>query len=200
MAEKIVIEIYKTKTADELTKLIADPDSRLDTGSAAAMDAATAAALLCRAAAICQKTQSGERLDYIQRNADKIREYMIYLIDEDVKARAPMKKHIADGSDERTLEASRQVAVSITNEIVNMMGNSLDLMRELSDIAVEDAKRFIAEAAHTALAAMKCASSYTDFIASRSRDETYRFVAKRENEISIEQYTAVYDEIIARCK
>lgn len=199
MAEKIVIEIYKTKTADELTKLIADPDSKLDTGSAAAMEAATAAALLCRAAGICQKAQNSERLDYIQRNAAKIREYMIYLIDEDVKARAPMKKHIADGSDERTIEASRQVAVSITNEIVNMMGNSLDLMRELSDMAVDGARRFIAEAAETALAAMKCAASYNRFIAGQSRDETYRFVAKRENEISIEQYTAVYNEIIASC-
>lgn len=199
MAEKIVIEIYKTKTADELTKLIADPDSKLDTGSAAAMEAATAAALLCRAAGICQKAQNSERLDYIQRNAAKIREYMIYLIDEDVKARAPMKKHIADGSDERTIEASRQVAVSITNEIVNMMGNSLDLMRELSDMAVDGARRFIAEAAETALAAMKCAASYHRFIAGQSRDETYRFVAKRENEISIEQYTAVYNEIIASC-
>lgn len=199
MAEKIVIEIYKTKTADELTKLIADSDSKLDTGSAAAMEAATAAALLCRAAGICQKAQNSERLDYIQRNAAKIREYMIYLIDEDVKARAPMKKHIADGSDERTIEASRQVAVSITNEIVNMMGNSLDLMRELSDMAVDGARRFIAEAAETALAAMKCAASYNRFIAGQSRDETYRFVAKRENEISIEQYTAVYNEIIASC-
>lgn len=199
MAEKIVIEIYKTKTADELTKLIADPDSKLDTGSAAAMEAATAAALLCRTAGICQKAQNSERLDYIQRNAAKIREYMIYLIDEDVKARAPMKKHIADGSDERTIEASRQVAVSITNEIVNMMGNSLDLMRELSDMAVDGARRFIAEAAETALAAMKCAASYNRFIAGQSRDETYRFVAKRENEISIEQYTAVYNEIIASC-
>lgn len=199
MAEKIIIEIYKTKTADELTKLIADADSKLDTGSAAAIQAATAAALLCRAAGICQKTQSGERLDYIQRNAAKIREYMIYLIDEDVKARAPMKKHVADGSDERTIEASRQVAVSITNEIVNMMGNSLDLMRELSNIAVEDAKRFIAEAAVTALAAMRCAASYTGYIDGLSRDETYRFVAKRENEISLERYTAVCDEIIARC-
>lgn len=199
MAEKIVIEIYKTKTADELTKLIADPDSKLNTGSAAAMEAATAAALLCRAAGTCQKAQNGERLDYIQRNAAKIREYMIYLIDEDVKARAPMKKHISDGSDERTIEASRQVAVSITNEVVNMMGNSLDLMRELSDMAVDEARRFIAEAAETALAAMKCAASYNRFIAGQSRDETYRFVAKRENEISIEQYTAVYNEIIASC-
>lgn len=199
MAEKIVIEIYKTKTADELTKLIADPDSRLDTGSAAAIEAAVAAAFLCRAAGVCLKTQSGERLDYISRNAQKIREYMIYLIDEDVKARSPMKKHIADGADERTIEASRQVAVSITNEIVNMMGNSLDLMRELADIAAEEAKRYIAEAAETALAAMKCAASYTGFIGGQSRDETYRFVAKRENEISLEQYTAVYNEIIARC-
>lgn len=199
MAEKIVIEIYKTKAVGELTKLIADPHGKLDTGSAAAVQAAVAAALMCRAAAVTAKTGDGERLDYILRNAEKIREYMVHLIDEDVKARAPMKKHIADGADARTIEASRQVAVSITNEIVNMMGNCFDLMRELADIAADEAKRFIEEAAETALAAMKCAISYTRYVAEQSRDETYRFVAKRENEISLEQYTAVYNEIIARC-
>lgn len=199
MADKIVIEVYKTKTPNELTKLIADPDSRLDTGSGAALEAAIAAAYLHRAAAISAKTDSGERIDYIKRNADKIREYMVHLIDEDVKARSPMKKYIAENADARTIEASRQVSVSITNEIVNMMGNLFDLMNELKDVCTDDAKRFIAESAETAMSAMKCAMSYTFSVAAQSTDETYSFVSRRENEIALEQYLTVYEEIISKC-
>lgn len=199
MAEKIVIEIYKNKNPNELTKLIADPDGRLDTGSGAALEAAVAAAFLCRAAAISAKNNSGERVDYIMRNAEKIREYMVHLIDEDVKARAPMKKHIAENADARTVEAARQVAVSITNEIVNMMGNCFDLIRELAEICPDEAKRFAAESAETALAAMKCAMSYSLYISAQSADETYRFVSRRENEITLTQYRAVYEEIISKC-
>ena len=40
MADKIVIEIYKTKAPDEFTKALAAPDSRLEIGSAAASTAA----------------------------------------------------------------------------------------------------------------------------------------------------------------
>ena len=37
MADKIVIEIYKNKDADELTKLLAEPQGKLETGSGAAL-------------------------------------------------------------------------------------------------------------------------------------------------------------------
>ena len=41
MAEGIKIEIFKLKNADELTKSLSDPESRMDTGSGAAMTAAS---------------------------------------------------------------------------------------------------------------------------------------------------------------
>ena len=52
MAEGIKIDIYRMKNADELTQSLADPESRMDTGSGAAMTAALSAALLKRAAAL----------------------------------------------------------------------------------------------------------------------------------------------------
>ena len=52
MAEGIKIEIFKLKNADELTKSLADPESRMETGGAAAMTAALSASLLERAAAV----------------------------------------------------------------------------------------------------------------------------------------------------
>ena len=42
--KKLVIDIFRTKTADDFTKAIADPDGKLETGSAAADPAALAAA------------------------------------------------------------------------------------------------------------------------------------------------------------
>ena len=51
--KKLVIDIFRTKTADDFTKAIADPDGKLETGSAAADAAAIAAALVCRAAKLC---------------------------------------------------------------------------------------------------------------------------------------------------
>ena len=45
MAEGIKIEIFKLKNADELTRSLADPESRIETGSGAAMTAALATAL-----------------------------------------------------------------------------------------------------------------------------------------------------------
>ena len=41
--KKLVIDIFRTKTADDFTKAIADPDGKLETGSAAADAAAIAA-------------------------------------------------------------------------------------------------------------------------------------------------------------
>ena len=39
MADKLIIEIFREKNAEEFTKALAAPDSRLETGSAAAMTA-----------------------------------------------------------------------------------------------------------------------------------------------------------------
>ena len=138
MAEKIIIDIYKNKNPDELTKLLADKESRLEAGSAAAMTAASAAALFSRAAAFtAQQVKNDARLDYIVRNAEIIRNYMVYLIDEDVKSRNPLRKALKEGN-EREIEAARQPAVCIAGEIINMMGQCLELMLELAESGYEN--------------------------------------------------------------
>ena len=71
MAEGIKIEIFKLKNADELTKSLSDPESRMDTCSGAAMTAALAMSLLERAAALTVKNlPENERANYIFRNAE----------------------------------------------------------------------------------------------------------------------------------
>lgn len=200
MAEKIMIEVFKKKTAEELTQALADPDSKLESGSGAAVVASVAAALLCRAAAVTGKTVSGnERLDYISRNAETLRSYMVHLIDEDVKCRGPLKRAMMEG-DVRAIEAARQPAVSICGELVNMMGKLLELAQELVSLCPKEARHYLAESAELAMAAARAARCYIVDMASYCSDETYRFVTRRENELLLAQFAPMAEDIIKRAE
>ena len=134
MAETIKIEIYRQKNAEDFTAVLADPDSRLETGSGAAATAAVASAFLCRAAGLTARTAGeNERVAYIARNAEILRKYMVHLIDEDVHSRGPLRRAMNEGGAQE-IEAARQPAVSIAREIVNMMGQLIDLAGELAAI------------------------------------------------------------------
>lgn len=186
MAESIKIEVFRKKLPDELTKALSEKDSRTDIGSGAALTAASACAYFIRAAALAaDEYGSSERLEYMLRNGEILRGYMINLIDEDVKCRGPLRKASRDG-DERTLEASRQTAAAIANEIVNMMHQLLELLDELTDCSLSSGRRFAASAADLALGAVHACQRYLLEFASLSSDDTYRFIVRRENEITLE--------------
>lgn len=195
MADKLVIEIFKNKNAEEFTKAISSPESKAEVGSAAAYSAALAAALCARAAAVTKtEAQENERVDYILRNADKLREYMVHLIDEDVKSRGPLAKALKEG-DARHIEAARQPAACIANEIVNMMGQCLELMDELAAICPAEAVALLGEGAELAMASVRACRIYLVAMADKCSDETYRFVTRRENELSLAHCTEVYNSI-----
>ncbi len=195
MAEGIKIEIFKQKNADELTKALSDPDSRMETGGAAAVTAALAASLLERAAAITKKTAGeNERVDYILRNAEILRGYMIHLIDEDVKSRHPLRRALKEGG-EQEIEAARQPAVAIPAEVINMMGQMLELAKELCALCPKDAVHWLGECAELAMAAIRSARLYILDMSDKCSDETYRFVVRRENEITLSSCEACAAEI-----
>ena len=198
--KKLVIDIFKTKTADEFTKAVADPDGKLETGSAAADAAAIAAALVCRAAKLTAKIVEGnERVDYIARNSDIIRSYMVHLIDEDVKCRGPLRMAKKEG-DARKIEACRQTALSICAEIINMMSQLIDMAKELSAICPAGALCYASEGTELALTAVKITRMYIVSVASRSPDETYRYVTRRENELTLEACSAAAAEVTAKAE
>lgn len=197
MGEKLVIEIYRKKEPEELTKLLSDPDSRLDIGSGAALAGADACAMALRAANIAARHISGnERLDYLLRNLENLRTYMVYLIDEDVKCRALLRRAEKEG-DAQKIDASRQPACCICEEIINQMGNLLQLLKELGDIDTQGAI-YIASAVHMSMAAMQSAMVFVLDMSSKSSDDTYVFVTRRENELTLEKYSALSREILAK--
>ncbi|MBO5556833.1 MAG: cyclodeaminase/cyclohydrolase family protein [Oscillospiraceae bacterium] len=199
MAEsKIKIELYRKMNAEDFTLALADPDRRAKFGSGAAMTAAVSAALLERSAALTAKTvQGNERLDYILRNAEIIRGYMVHLIDEDVKCHGPLRRATQEGDPQR-IDAARETAVSIANELVNMMTKVLELLEELAELCVPEAAHFAAESAELAMGTMRSAMRYVIAMGMLSEDETYRFVTRRENEMTLEQYVPVYQHILEK--
>ena len=197
MAEGIKIEIFKLKNADELTRSLADPESRIETGSGAAMTAALAMALLERAAALSVKALPGnERADYIFRNAEILRTYMVHLIDEDIKARGPLRRAVKEGG-EREIEAARQPAVAIPGEVIHMMSQALELGRELAGLCPQEALHYLGEFAELAMASVRSARLYILNMADQCSDDTYRYVVRRENEITLKACAACAEEITA---
>ena len=201
MAGKIVIEIYKDKNVDELTKIIADPESKLDTGSGAALNFAVAASFLSRAAALTAKSGvSGEKIDYIVKNAEMLREYRVFLIDEDVRSKNPLRQAIKNGSVPEELEAVRRPTVAISEELVNMAGQGLEMALDLAEICSEDAKPYIEQFAYTVMAAAETSVSFILSVTQKSNEETYRYVSKRENEITMGEYQKLYDKLMEKIK
>lgn len=197
MAEKIVIEVFKEKKAEEFTSALASPDCRANAGSAAAYAAAMACALTARAAKLCKAEGDGERLAYIEKNSEILRGYMVHLIDEDVKSKRPFSRALKEGG-MREIEATIQTASCIDAEIVNMMKPCLEFLEELCPLCPAADRHFIREAAELAMSATRVAQSVIFTYASMSTDETYRFVTRRENEVFLSERTALYESIVSK--
>ena len=197
MAEKIVIEVFKEKKAEEFTSALSSPDCRANAGSAAAYTAAMACALTARTAKLCKAEGDGERLAYIEKNSEILRGYMVHLIDEDVKSKRPFARAKKQGG-EREIEACIQTASCIDAEIVNMMKPCLEFLDELCPLCPAGERHLILEAAELAMAAVRVAQSVIFSYADLSSDETYRFVTHRENEIFLAERSALYESIVSK--
>ena len=198
MPDKLTIEILKNDTVDTLTSKISTPEARPEAGSAAAASASFASALLERAAKeIARNVESGEqseKLDWYVRNAEILRDYMVRLIDEDVKCRGPLRRVLKEG-DDRRIEAARQTATSICLEIVNMMGKALEMADELLAFADRNAKFHLVECADLAYGASLAAGRYILYLSGMSCDDTYRYVMRRENELTMTAQKEIYDRL-----
>ena len=197
MAEGIKIPIYRNETADNLTKKLADPAEKADIGSAAAACGALAASMLARAAVQIREARGeDEKLDWYVRNTEILRSYMVKLIDEDVKCRGPLRRALTEG-DDRRIEAARQASVSICLEVVNMMGQCIDLAHEMIALADGAVKAELAAGADLSYGASLSAGRYILYMSSLSPDDTYRYVMKRENELTMQAQKEAYERVIA---
>ncbi len=185
--KKFVIEIFRKKDPGELTAALADPEGKLELGSAAALCGADACAMALRGAKLAAASAGeNERLAYILRNLERLRDYFVYLIDEDVKGRAIMKRALKEG-DPQKVEAARQPAGAISDEVVCQLLNMIDLLAELPEAAPKESAVYLGSALELAEAGIRSAILYLVALADGSDDETYRFVVRRENEIRLDE-------------
>ena len=198
MAEKIIIEVFKEKKAEDFTAALSQTECRAGAGSAAAYTAAMACALTERAARICAAAdEKNERLAYIVKNSEILRSYMVHLIDEDVKSKRPYLRACREGG-EREIEATLQTAACIDAEIVNMMKPCLEFLDELGGLCPKEELHLLVEAAELAMCACRVAQSVIFFYADKSSDETYRYVTHRENEIFLAEREALFQSICGK--
>lgn len=188
MAEKIIIEIFKTKTCDELSKAIASPDCRAEAGSAAALSASMAAALLCRGA---ESAEAFEGLDYVKRNSELLRSYMVHLIDEDVKSRTALRRALKEGG-AHEIEAARHPASAVCAEIVNMQIKLLELAVQLKG---HTEGHLLSECAALSVGAARCAAAYILDMSGKCSDETYRYICRRENELLLSELDKLAEKL-----
>ncbi|MCR5137474.1 MAG: cyclodeaminase/cyclohydrolase family protein [Oscillospiraceae bacterium] len=198
---KIRIELYRDKSIDELSKILSNPDEKPDTGTAAAAVAAIGAAFLCRSAALASRVPAErsdsekDRLDWLVRNSEILRSYMVKLADEDVRCRGPLRKALKEG-DERTIEAARQTAVSICAEVIHMAGAGLDIAMELGSYADAEIAALLRESAVLILAAAECCVPHILYMAGYSSDDTYIYVTRRENELNLTELRNKHSQLL----
>ena len=178
----IEIKVYKKMSFEDLSSEFVS-SRRLETGSLNALTAACAASLFKRAV---DSVGDGEREEYLKRNAEILRTYMIHLIDDDVKARAGLEKEKKTGTPER-LEAAVHPACSINEEIINMMHQMLELCVESLEIVPQNKIHFIQEAAELAMGAVRSSRIWILNLVESCCDETYKYVVRRENEITLSE-------------
>lgn len=197
MAEnRISVDVFKNKTIENLSKGFADVNSKLDTGSGAAVVGSVASGLLSRAAGLCKdEVSETEKIDYICRNAENLRNYMVFLVDEDTKCREPLARALKEGG-QFEIDACMQSACAITSEIVNMMQQLLILCRDLIVICPNDVKHYVKESAEFAFSAAKAGMIWILNRINIASDETFLFVTKRENEIYLKECTDIFEEIM----
>ena len=200
MANKIIIDIFKEKKAEDFTAALASPASKAGSGSAAAYTAAMGNALIERVAKSClEKDEGNERLDYIVRNAEILRSYMVNLIDENIKAKRPINRARKEGG-AREIEASIQTASCIEAEIVNMAKPALEFIEELSSLCAAEDKNTLLEAAEFIMTSCRVSRSVILSYAMLSTDDTYRYVTRRENEIFMAEREELYASLTAKLK
>ena len=79
-----------------------------------------------------------------------------------------------------------------------MMGQCLELMAELSEKCPLSAIEYLGEGAHLAMGAISSCRVYLVNLADKCSDETYRYVTRRENEISLAACRKAYEKILSK--
>ena len=198
MADKIVLkaERYKNYNMDELTLKLSEAASRAEAGTVAGASGALACAMALRLAnGLLSGDPENERYKYLVKNIDSLRTYMSVLMDQDIRCRAPMVKAIRENRPVEELDACLHPASEITEEIVGMMNVLLDFLIEMSGKLAFSDISVIQASLESAMAAVRISGAWINYLSDLSTEETFKFVMRREYEITYGEITEKYNKI-----
>lgn len=189
MAEKINVTDLKQvsfndKSVKAYTLAMADPESKLGLGSAAAEAAAQAAALMLKA---IRKTASEDAdMLHAQQGFEKLREYFVHLIDEENKAKLPLEKRLISGAPAAEIMAGYHTACLIAEEVLYSTIDLVDLLYSVADKLCPCTAHLCAGSLQFARTAMECVRLLLREYSTKMDEEVTARTTRREPEIAIE--------------
>ena len=183
----INIKVYSKDNINDFTSCFSD-EQVLETGSVNAIVAALAASLLKKSSTFAPES---DKKDFIVKNSEILRSYFVHLIDDDVKCRAGYNKELKLGNEDN-IEAAVHPACSINEELISMCTQMLELGLELKPLIDIKYHHYLSEMSEFAISVIKSSITWLINFTSQCKDETYKFVVKRENELNLDYAMELY--------
>jgi len=208
MAEKISIGDIKSTLNEKMTPFVkstvedyaaelSSAQSKLGAGSTSALVGALAAS-----SALYALNKTGFEDAELKATADKLEElkkYFLFMIDEEIKARMPLDKRLADGdAPAHELDAAWRTACCIVSEQLYTLAKLVELIGRVADRLCPCAAADAAIAVIYAKTAMESARVQLKAISAHIIDPVYSRTTLREPEICIEENAKLFADVLAR--
>lgn len=174
---------------------VADPDAQPQAGSVGAVVAALAAAMGSLAVQVLRSDD--EALKQTAEELRQMTEYMVTLIDEELRSREPYDKRRNDPTATRNdLDIALRVASDIPNEVVYIMCRCIELMKEVVDKGDELTACSALAAVHLSVAAIRCMQAELLSYAKEMDDDVFGYTIVREAELNLANHQELIDGLV----
>ena len=199
---------FAGKTLDGFTKELASSEAVPGGGGAAALAGALDASLGGMVCALSEgKKSCAAHAPYIAEAAEKlerIRKYMLHLIDEDGKAFQPLKKYFSlpkdDPERQAHMDSALRVACYIPTEVMYTAAEAAEILAGLAEKGVKGAISDVGVGIVMCRAAMRASELNILINAAGMRDEVFAMTLRRECELVFEKYDPIMDAALSAVK
>ena len=136
----------------------------------------------------------------LQKTAEELRQmtdYMVFQIDEELRAREPLDRRRAEENITRTdLDSALRVASDIPNEIVYIMCRCIELMKEVVDKGDDLTACSALAAVHLSMAAIRCMQAELLSYAKIMDDDVFGYTIVREAELNLADHQELVDGLV----
>ena len=188
-------QTFGTMPVKDYVAAVADPDGLPRAGSVGAVVSALAAAT--GSLAVRALRSDDEELKKTAEELRQMTDYMVFQIDEEIRARAPLDRRIhEDGVSRTDLDSALRVASDIPNEIVYIMCRCIELMKEIVDKGDDLTACSALAAVHLSVAAIRCMQAELLSYAKIMDDDVFGYTIVREAELNLENHQELVDGLV----